>query len=142
MINYQKWWVKSLINYFLLKNSRIWGVIPLGRVSNGPAFLLSNFWLLLYIKGRHNFKNVVISFLNRANPFSRVCLFCNFVRNTIYVIGINWSKLVVLARNQKFDSDSKSSIFKDWRLGCEIMMYQALYDIIKHFPCLSILILS
>jgi len=30
----------------------------------------------------------VISFFNRANPFHRVCLFCNFVRNTIYVLGI------------------------------------------------------
>ncbi len=27
----------------------------------------------------------VISFFNRANPFSGVCLFCNFVRNRISV---------------------------------------------------------
>jgi hypothetical protein len=40
----------------------------------------------------------VISFLNRANSFSRVCLFCNFVRNKIYVMEIEMLKPVVLAR--------------------------------------------
>jgi len=28
----------------------------------------------------------VISFSIRANPFSGICLFCNFVRNKIYVL--------------------------------------------------------
>jgi hypothetical protein len=41
---------------------------------------------------------VVISFLNRANLFTRVCLFCNFVRNKIYVMEIEMLKPVVLAR--------------------------------------------
>jgi len=44
----------------------------------------------------------VISFFNRANPFNRVCLFCNFVRNTIYVIKIEMFEPVVLARDQRF----------------------------------------
>jgi len=66
---------------------------------------------LLYIKARHNFKNVVISFLNRANPFRRVCLFCNFVRNKIYVMEIEMLKLVSMARNHKFDFGRKSSLF-------------------------------
>jgi len=42
---------------------------------------------------------LVISFLNRANSFSRVCLFCNFVRNKIYVMEIEMLKPAVLARN-------------------------------------------
>jgi hypothetical protein len=41
---------------------------------------------------------VVISFLNKADPFSRVCLFCNFVRNRIYVLEIEMFGPVVLAR--------------------------------------------
>jgi hypothetical protein len=41
---------------------------------------------------------VVISFFNRANPFHRVCLFCNFVRNRIYVIKIEMFKPVFMAR--------------------------------------------
>jgi len=36
----------------------------------------------------------VISFSKRANPFHRVCLFCNFVRNRIYVKGVNLRQLV------------------------------------------------
>jgi len=40
---------------------------------------------------------------------------------TIYVIGVDQLWVALMARNHKFDSDSKSSIFKDWRLGCEIM---------------------
>jgi hypothetical protein len=43
----------------------------------------------------------VISFLNRANHFSRVCLFCNFVRNTIYVMGIEVLEPVSMARKHK-----------------------------------------
>ena len=39
----------------------------------------------------------VISFFKRANSLSRVCLFCNFVRNKIYVIEIEMLELVVLA---------------------------------------------
>jgi hypothetical protein len=42
---------------------------------------------------------VVISFLNRADPFSGVCLFCNFVRNKIYVIKIEVLEPVSMARN-------------------------------------------
>ena len=45
------------------------------------------------------FQLFVISFLNRANSFSRVCLFCNFVRNKIYVLEIEMFEPVVLARN-------------------------------------------
>ena len=40
---------------------------------------------------------VVISFFNRANPFCRVCLFCNFVRNKIYVLEVEMLELVLLA---------------------------------------------
>jgi hypothetical protein len=43
-------------------------------------------------------KKVVISFSIRANPFSRVCLFCNFVRNRIYVMTIEVLELVFMAR--------------------------------------------
>ena len=32
---------------------------------------------------------VVISFFNGANPFHRVCLISNFVRNKIYVLAID-----------------------------------------------------
>jgi len=45
------------------------------RVSNGPAFALSDFEYLLFIKARYNVKNIVISFLKRANPFHKACLF-------------------------------------------------------------------
>jgi hypothetical protein len=44
---------------------------------------------------------VVISFLIEANPFSRFFLFCNFVRNTIYVIKMEMFEPVVLARKHK-----------------------------------------
>jgi hypothetical protein len=44
------------------------------------------------------FQLVVISFFNRANPFSGVCLFCIFVTNTIYVIKIEVLEPVVLVR--------------------------------------------
>ena len=44
----------------------------------------------------------VISSLNRANPFHRVCLFCISVRNRIYVIEIAILRLVVMARNLYF----------------------------------------
>jgi len=37
---------------------------------------------------------------NRANPFRGVCLFCIFVRNTIYVIGIDQPLVVFMARYQ------------------------------------------
>jgi hypothetical protein len=45
----------------------------------------------------------VISFLIEANPFDGVCLFCNFVTNTIYAMEIEMLKPVVLARYHKFD---------------------------------------
>jgi hypothetical protein len=44
----------------------------------------------------------MISFFNRANPFHRVCLFCIFVRNKIYVMEIEMPKPVVLARYHRF----------------------------------------
>jgi len=44
----------------------------------------------------------MISFFNRADPFHRVCLFCNFVRNRIYVIEIEVLEPVVLASKHKF----------------------------------------
>jgi len=40
----------------------------------------------------------VISLLNRANPFLGDSPFCNFVRNTIYVMEIEMLEPVVLAR--------------------------------------------
>ena len=40
----------------------------------------------------------VISFLIEANPFRRVCLFCNFVKNKIYVLEVEMLELVLLAR--------------------------------------------
>ena len=42
----------------------------------------------------------MISFLNRADPFSRVCL---FVRNKIYVLEIEMLGPVVVARNLQFN---------------------------------------
>jgi len=43
-------------------------------------------------------KKSVTSFFNEANLFSRVCPFCNFVRNKIYVLGIEVPELVIMAR--------------------------------------------
>jgi hypothetical protein len=48
------------------------------------------------------FQLVVISFLNRADPFSRVCLFCIFVTNRIYVMTIEVLELVFMARKHRF----------------------------------------
>jgi hypothetical protein len=45
---------------------------------------------------------VVISFFNRADPFSGFCLFCIFVTNTIYVVECEVFGPVVMARYQKF----------------------------------------
>jgi hypothetical protein len=42
----------------------------------------------------------------RADPFSGICLFCNFVTNTIYVIKIEMLEPVVLARKHKFGKAS------------------------------------
>jgi len=47
----------------------------------------------------------VISFFNRANHFSPGLPFCNFVRNTIYVIKIEMLEPVVLARYPLFHFD-------------------------------------
>ena len=47
-------------------------------------------------------KKSVISFFNRANPFSGVCLFCNFVRNKIYVLEVEMLELVLLASNHRY----------------------------------------
>jgi len=44
----------------------------------------------------------VISFLNRTNSFCGVCLFCIFVRNTIYVIENDVLEPVFMARYLKF----------------------------------------
>ena len=41
---------------------------------------------LLLIKARNNFKHFVFSYIIRANFPRGVCLFCNFVRNRIYVL--------------------------------------------------------
>jgi hypothetical protein len=49
---------------------------------------------------------VVISFLNRANHFSRICLFCNFVTNTIYVLEVEMLEPVFMARKHKFGKAS------------------------------------
>jgi len=49
----------------------------------------------------------VISFLNRANPFSRVCLFCISVRNKIYVMECEVFGPVSMARYSK---DQKAKI--------------------------------
>jgi len=61
-----------------------------------PAF---GYLLCILISGAG--KKSVISFLNRANPFHRVCLFCIFVTNRIYVIRKNWIQVVLLARYSK-----------------------------------------
>jgi len=58
--------------------------------------------LLLYIPYFNASSKVVISFLNRANPFSGVCLFCISVRNKIYVLEIEMFGPVVVARNLYF----------------------------------------
>jgi hypothetical protein len=46
-------------------------------------------------------KILVISFFNRANPLSRICLFCNFVRNRIYVLECELFEPVSMARYSK-----------------------------------------
>ena len=53
----------------------------------------------------------LFAIFNRANRFSGVCLFCNFVRNRIYVMEIEMFEPVVLARNHKFDFGYKPSLF-------------------------------
>ena len=40
----------------------------------------------------------MISFLIEANPFRRICLFCIFVKNTIYVMEIEMLEPVSMAR--------------------------------------------
>ena len=40
----------------------------------------------------------MISFLNRANQFSGICLFCIFVGNKIYVKGVEVLEPVFMAR--------------------------------------------
>ena len=47
------------------------------------------------------FRTCDIVFSKRVNLFRWVCLFCNFVRNTIYVLAIEIIGLVVLARKHK-----------------------------------------
>jgi len=39
---------------------------------------------------------MLILFFNKADPFSRVCLFCNFVRNRIYVLKIEVLEPVII----------------------------------------------
>jgi hypothetical protein len=48
----------------------------------------------------------VISFFNEGKSISLGLPFCNFVRNTIYVLGIEIIGLVVLARKHKFGKAS------------------------------------
>jgi hypothetical protein len=55
----------------------------------------------------------VISFLNRANPFDRVCLFCNFVRNKIYVTEIEMLEPVFMARYLKFEDITFYNLLHD-----------------------------
>ena len=62
--------------------------------------------LLLFILSFELGSEPVISFFNRANPFHRVCLFCNFVTNTICVIEIEMLGPLVLARKHKFGKAS------------------------------------
>jgi hypothetical protein len=38
----------------------------------------------------------------RGNPFHRVCLFCNFVRNKIYVLEVEMLEPVFMARYMEF----------------------------------------
>ena len=45
----------------------------------------------------------VISFFNKGKSFFGDLLFCNFVRNTIYVIEVEMLEPVVLARYLKFE---------------------------------------
>jgi len=46
-------------------------------------------------------KSVISFFSKRANLLFGVCLFCNFVRNTIYVLEVKVLEPVVLARKHK-----------------------------------------
>ena len=59
---------------------------------------------LLCILSSEGGKKSVISFLIEANPFNRVCLFCIFVGNKIYVKKILTLELARLARYHKFGS--------------------------------------
>jgi hypothetical protein len=43
----------------------------------------------------------VISFFNEANSSRGIFFFCNFVRNTIYVLEIEMFELVLMARKHK-----------------------------------------
>jgi hypothetical protein len=64
--------------------------------------LFVRFEYLLYIFSSEAGKKSVISFFNRANHFSWVCLFCNFVRNKIYVTEVKVLGPVVLVSKHKF----------------------------------------
>jgi len=54
---------------------------------------------LQYNKAQHNFKNFVFLDIRRANPIFGLCLYCIFVRNTIYVIQLESIQVVRMARD-------------------------------------------
>jgi hypothetical protein len=56
-------------------------------------------------------RELVISFSSRGRSFFGAYLFCLFMDFTIYVIGINSIRVVVLTRNHKFDFGFKPSLF-------------------------------
>jgi hypothetical protein len=65
------------------------------------SFPRQNSMYLLCILSSGAGKKSVISFLNRANPFRRVCLFCISVRNKIYVLEMEMLEPVIMARKHK-----------------------------------------
>jgi hypothetical protein len=68
----------------------------------------------------------VISFSIRANRFSGVCLFCNFVRNRISVIEIAILGLVFMARNHNFDYGSYLDNTGD-KMECQLIAIKCKY---------------
>ena len=73
-----------------------------GESAIGSAFsYCPNFEYLQFIKARHNFKNVVFSDIRKANLIFGLCLFCIFVKNTIYELLMEVFRPVLVARYSK-----------------------------------------
>ncbi len=64
--------------------------VILSLIYNNSAFKFNR---LAQVSDNRSFCDI---FLIEANPFRRVCLFCNFVTNTIYVMEIEMLELVLL----------------------------------------------
>jgi len=61
-----------------------------------------NYRYLQYILIYETDSELVISFFNRANFIFGICLFCIYVRNTIYVVNETRFHVVLMARYLHF----------------------------------------